>query len=393
MKRRSILVVGAGIAGLASSHWLARDGHRVVAIDRAQRFGPQGHFIALKGTGVEVLAALGLKPALQAQLAPMFGAEFRTPDGRCIGYQAFEEADAALGGYMMTRRAALHAVLEQALPQGVELRLGRTVTRLLQGDDGVLASFDDATTERFDAVLGCDGVHSATRRALFPEATLRPLGGHYIASMVEDHRHGLGTERARAYFGAGSMVNLLPVADDRLGLIVYQDLAHRAPPMGAPIATWREYLLREYADHDDAVKGVLGGLAERSDVYADEILMVPAQRVSSGRIALVGDAGYCPTFFSGMGAALALQGAYCVARCLAQHDDPVQALARYQDRILPIARRYQSGAASMREVILSRAWGWRLLRTVLLRAVPQPLRNHAARRFYKTEIRMAQLAA
>ena len=84
--------------------------------------------------------------------------------------------------------------------------------------------------------------------------------------------------------------------------------------------------------------------------------MVPAQKLVDGRIALVGDAGYCPTFMSGMGAAAALQGAYCLAAQVDRHADPMDALRQYEQKILPIDLRTLFMQAA--RVILLRPASW-----------------------------------
>ena len=84
--------------------------------------------------------------------------------------------------------------------------------------------------------------------------------------------------------------------------------------------------------------------------------MVPAQELVDGRIALVGDAGYCPTFMSGMGAAAALQDAYCLAAQVDRHADPMDALRQYEQKILPIDLRTLFMQAA--RVILLRPASW-----------------------------------
>jgi glutamate dehydrogenase/leucine dehydrogenase len=62
----SVLISGAGIAGLALARPLALAGHRVVAVDRARQFDSRGYGITIKGTGVQVLRHTGIYDALLA---------------------------------------------------------------------------------------------------------------------------------------------------------------------------------------------------------------------------------------------------------------------------------------------------------------------------------------
>src|SRR5262249_19679992 len=150
----------------------------------------------------------------------------------------------------------------------------------------------------------------------------------------------------RTIWGEGESVSLIPLGPDRLGVMIYQDTRHPTPPPSSDPVVWRAYLARLYANYPREVKDSMAALKEGDEVFADEILMVPAQRLAKGRLALLGDAGYCPTFFSGMGAAAALLGAYALSRQLARHDDPTLALAEYEARLVPLARGYQASALS-----------------------------------------------
>jgi 2-polyprenyl-6-methoxyphenol hydroxylase-like FAD-dependent oxidoreductase len=80
---------------------------------------------------------------------------------------------------------------------------------------------------------------------------------------------------------------------------------------------------------------VLAGLADTEDVYFDAISQVMAPRWSHGRAALVGDAGYCPSAVSGMGASLSLVGAYVLAGELSRRSNHQDAFAAYEKLLRP----------------------------------------------------------
>lgn len=75
-----ISVVGAGPAGLAAALMLARQGRDVVVFERFEQAGPVGAGFMLQPTGLAVLDALGLTPAVEAMAQPIdhiFGREAR----------------------------------------------------------------------------------------------------------------------------------------------------------------------------------------------------------------------------------------------------------------------------------------------------------------------------
>src|SRR6202035_3995557 len=154
---------------------------------------------------------------------------------------------------------------------------------------------------------------------------------------------------------------------------------------------WREYFLGDGGDQPDFVGKVLTAIPDDLYVFADRIIMIPTKRLVDGRIALVGDAGYCPTFMSGMGAAAALQGAYCLAAQIDRHADPMDALRRYEQKILPIATAYQKSARLMRNLILTRSPFKRWLLDNALRLVSTRQLSKRAQQFYHSEVDLEEL--
>src|SRR5262249_38602479 len=65
-------------------------------------------------------------------------------------------------------------------------------------------------------------------------------------------------------------------------------------------------------------------------------------RWSCGRVALVGDAAYAPSFLSGQGSSLALVGAYVLAGELVAYVDPAAAFASYERIARPFMEANQS---------------------------------------------------
>ena len=387
-----MLISGAGIAGLAVSRPLAHAGHRVVAIDKARQFDSRGHGITIKGTGVQVLKKFGLYEALSAQRFRFERIRGYDRSGNCLREYRTVEAEEKLGGYVMTRRADLHQVLLNALPKSVELRFDTEIAGVQQNTTGVNVSFSRGPPETFDLVLGCDGVHSSLRHKALPEVAEAPLGGHYVAFVV-DFEHGLESLVAHAVFGLGRNINVLPVDRDRVGVLIYQDDRWREPPTSNAGRGWREYFLGDGSDLPDFVSRVLGAIPDDLYVFADRIIMIPAKRIVDGRIAFLGDAGYCPTFLSGMGAAAALQGAYCLAAQIDRHADLPEALRRYEEKILPIAMAYQKSALLMRGLLLTRSPLKRWLLDNALRFVSTGQLSKRAQHFYHSEVDLDELGS
>jgi 2-polyprenyl-6-methoxyphenol hydroxylase-like FAD-dependent oxidoreductase len=84
---------------------------------------------------------------------------------------------------------------------------------------------------------------------------------------------------------------------------------------------------------------------QSTDFYFGAMAQTVMESWSKGRIALVGDAGYCPSPFSGQGTSLALVGAYVLAQELGKTpDDYAKAFANCEARMRPYVLKNQAFA-------------------------------------------------
>lgn len=389
MRRRSVFISGGGIAGLSLAWWLAKDEHRITVADRVARFEARGHFISLKGSGAQLMQRMGLYDELAKHAIPATGSAYLDQAGHLLREHQFVDSAAALGGYLMLRRADLHQVLFNQTAPNVELRYGETARAIEQTGDGVIVRLHSGEEARFDLAVLAEGVHSELRSALFPESRETSLSGRYTVVIVAQPSPRI--ERVEAYFGQGLNINLLPAANDRLGLVVYQDDRFAPAPNKADAIAWRSYLLDLFHTFAPTVRGAISGIEAEDEVFSDVISMVPVEQLARGRIALLGDAGYCPTFFSGMGAAAAMQGAFCLSQQLRKTADDQAALATYADLMRPLALIYQASARRMRKAWLSRG-ARALMRNAFLKHASAQHMAKSARRFYHADITLDSLA-
>lgn len=384
-----VIVSGAGISGLALAYWLGRIGATAILVERAPRFQALGHYISLKGNGVEMVRRMGIFAACQAQACQIEEVHFYTATGRFLRRERTAALAKTLGGYILLRRADLQTALYELVRGRADIRFGTQIVAHRSAADGVEVCLSDGRTERGDFLVGADGVHSNVRGLVFGEGFERSLGGHYIA-VSQTLRHGL-PPAVHSYLSVGTMVNLFPVAPDSVSAVVYVGHHAGTPPRHDAMAM-RDYLVATCAGFPDAVRCVLGNIGADDFVFSDAIAQVQMPRITQGRCALIGDAAHCPTFFSGMGGSLALQDAHVLAGCLARGPgDPAASLAHYADLMVPIARRYQGGAVSAHGVFLTSSLCRARLRDLILSLLPERIFERRMRRFYDAERPLADV--
>lgn len=373
-----IAISGGGVAGLSAAWWLSRAGAEVTVLERAHDYAPLGHYISLKAHGVALISQMGLLEQCRSREVRTRTLRMYSQTGRLLREMPSEAVSAAIDGYLLFRRADLHASLYEAVKGCCDLRFGTQLRAIRQTPANVEVDLASGT-ERFDLLLGTDGIHSVTRRLVFGEQFLRPLGGRYVALTV-DCRHGQSLDAVQMWWGRGQTVTLIPNSLDRISAIVYHGDGG-IEPRGTTNADYRAFFDEGYAQFPGPVRRVLSALDEHGYVFADTIAMVDMPTIVKGRVALIGDAAHCPTFMSGMGSSLALEGARELARAIEAESDVPSALLRYEQSITPIANAYKASANKMKRLILSRNRVLEAARNAATTAIPNWALERQAKAF------------
>ena len=213
----SVLIVGAGIAGLALGRALRARGISAEIIERTTAWTPAGTGIYLPANGVRALQSLGIGDAVTSRSVRMTYQRILDNRGRLLAEVDLDAVWGAVGPCVGMRRADLHSMLLDGA-HGVPLRLGTTVTALTESHDAVTVVFDDGVQREYDVVVGADGVHSTIRRLAFG-STPPNYVGQVSWRFLSEHTHGITNwtvmlDRRRAFL-------TVPVPG---GLYCYADL-------------------------------------------------------------------------------------------------------------------------------------------------------------------------
>lgn len=344
MSAPTVLISGAGVAGPALACWLNRTGYRVVVVELADGIRPGGQTVDVRGAGRVVVEQMGLLDQMRQRSLDQRGIAWVRADGR---RRAEMPVSAFHGNGVVSQleilRGDLADVLYQATAAEVDYRFGTRITELAQSDDGVAAELSDGTSLRADLVVGADGPHSAVRRLTFgpEEKFVRPLGGYHAWFTAPD-TVGLDGWYLMYQAPGGLNASMRPSHDPT---IAKASLAFRSQPLQydrGDLDAQRELLAARFAGAGWQCDALVAAARRADDFYFDAFTQVHLDGWSSGRVALVGDAGYCPSPLSGMGTSLALVGAYVLAGELSQGDDDLSAaLARYEQVMRPYVHRCQ----------------------------------------------------
>jgi 2-polyprenyl-6-methoxyphenol hydroxylase-like FAD-dependent oxidoreductase len=343
-----ILVCGAGIAGCALAFWLQQFGFTPTIVEQAKRFRDSGYLIDVWGSGYDVLQQSGLLKKVMAHAYAMDRIKFVDKRGYEIaGYGGDIVREALHGRFFNIPRGDLARALYEALEGRVETLYGTSVNVLLDRTDAAYVTFSDNGLRRFDLVIGADGLRSHIRKLAFgSESQFEKYLGYYAASFIAvgyPHRDkNVYVSHARA----GRQIARYAMRDDRSAfLFVFAD----AGPLLIPrlgITAQKEILRAHFGEDEWEVPEIFKCLEAADELYFDAVSQIRMPKWSRGRVALVGDAAYCPSLLSGEGAAFAMLGAFVLAGELHRaNGDHAQAFAAYEMRLRAFLLRKQELAS------------------------------------------------
>ena len=336
MKSLNIAIVGAGMGGLAAAAGLRKMGHDVTVYEQARQFSRLGAGIQIGCNAMHVLRGLGLEARLRADT--FYPRSWNNRDwktGEILFDMLFgQPAEDKYGApYLLAHRGDLHAALASAVPDEI-VRLNHRLTGIEQKADGaVRLIFEGGTTIDADAVVAADGVNSVAQEALFGASTPNFTGRIAYRTVFPASRlNGLEVTNCTKWWGEDRHIVVYPVKPDRSEIYFVTS----QPEPGFEIESWSAEgdvnVVREaFSGFHEDVRRLL---AACPSVHKRPLVdREPLEHWVEGNVALMGDACHPMTPYMAQGAAMAIEDAAILARCLEGVSDRAgvgAALARYE---------------------------------------------------------------
>ena len=356
-KEKRILISGGGIGGSALAYFLKQYGFAPVVIDSAPEFKHLGYLLALNAQiGQKVAEKMDILPELRKFEVPLTRSTLLDQYGKVITSFEVDHATHNKRVGMMMNRADLHQTLYNTIKGKVDFRFNESIESIIDNEKDVTVTFTSGKKDTFDLVIGVDGVHSKTRKLVFGEGFEKPLGQAYFAFTTKNR---LGepialSNEAVAIRAEGFTLAYHMLQGDLVGGYVFHD---ELPGELLLPKERRSFMLKKYAWANEKFKRILDSMSDDDPIFHDGFTQIDMPKWYKGRVCLLGDAASCPTPASGVGASMALAGAYVLAKYLAENDPHEKAFVDYDTYLRPIINkahkmaRSQAGLASGKSFI------------------------------------------
>jgi salicylate hydroxylase/6-hydroxynicotinate 3-monooxygenase len=346
-----VAILGAGIGGLSAAAALERIGLEVTVFEQAARFSRIGAGIQIGCNAMKVLREFGLEGRLRAQAFRPRSWNNRDHDTGAIRFdmQFGDAAEARYGApYLLAHRSDLHAALASVVPQA-SVRLDHRLVGIEPAPGGSLAlQFENGARFEADALVAADGVHSFVRTQLFG-ADASSFTGRvaYRAVFSADRLGGERLDDCTKWWGSDRHIVIYYVNPDRSEVYFVTS----QPDPDFDVESWSalgnlDELRAAFANFTPQVLSVL---AACPSVHKWALFdRNPLPRWSEGNITLLGDACHPMTPYMAQGAAMAIEDAAVLSRCLAgvEREGVAQAFRRFEATRKPRCTRVQLSSRS-----------------------------------------------
>ncbi|MCI2774731.1 FAD-dependent monooxygenase [Staphylococcus petrasii] len=314
-----IAIIGAGIGGLTAAALLQEQGHDVKIFEK-------------RSTIQEVSAGIGIGDNVLQKLGNHDLAKGIKNEGQNLTSMNVLDDK----GELLTSAKLKEDTLNVTLPRQTLIKLIQSyvqpdtiftdyqVTKVDNEESQVMVHFSNHASQSFDMCIGADGIHSAVRQTVQPEAKILYQGYTCFRGLVDeaDLKH---SDSANEYWGQRGRVGIVPMINNQAYWFITINASEKDPKYRS---FEKPHLQAYFNNYPEEVRQILDKQSETDIIKNDLYDMKPLKTFVYGRTVLLGDAAHAMTPNMGQGAGQAMEDAIVLTNCLSSYDFE-KALARY----------------------------------------------------------------
>jgi 2-polyprenyl-6-methoxyphenol hydroxylase-like FAD-dependent oxidoreductase len=339
---KKILISGASFAGLSTAYWMNKFGYQVTIIEIADSLKKGGTPVNILENTIDIVKRMGLLEQIQANRLHMESMTFKNSDDvtERIDFHHKNQAERGEIEYEIERDFLLE-LLYDVVNEQTTFIFGDSITSLKETADYMEVGFKRGATQTFDLVFGCDGIHSTVRKHWFGDEAVFShfLQTYFSISIV--HKLLIPENTTQMYSEPGKTVMLNAYngkTDICLAFFAEQEITYDYRNEHE----MRNIILDQFKGTGWRTPELLEEVQRTTSFYFDKLCQMKMPSWTKGRVALVGDAGYCASPAAGRGGSLAIDGAAALADAFVKcNGDYASALNHYNESFHPFIEEIQ----------------------------------------------------
>lgn len=320
-KNKKAIIIGCGIAGpslaIALKH-AGIDSEIYEAVNTPPSFG----ILSMSSNAIHVLEMLGVYDQVKADDTE--GVFFYKHSGKLLHTIDVRDELKKYGneGGFLTRRAdVIKALSEKAIAEDSSIQYGKKLVDIKEKEERVVAVFEDGTHVEGDFLIGCDGPFSKTRNIILPDSPFPTYTGTiWVGANSNDDSitQNLKPNAFHTTIGKEAFFGSVIYPDKKTTWwtnVPYPEKSLKDKFKKIPSKEWTEKLLTLHKDDHKLIHNLI---KSANDEYVKiplyDIPHLPIWHKNS--VCLIGDAAHATSPYIGQGAAMAMEDAVVLAKCL-----------------------------------------------------------------------------
>jgi len=343
-QHKKVLISGASFAGLSTAYWMNKFGYKVTIVEISKSLKKGGTPVNILENTIDIVKRMGLFDQIVSNKITMETLEFKDTDDVTQRLDFIQKNQESRGEeeYKIERDVLLD-LMNEAVKNDVEFTFGDTITSLTESGDHIEVGFKNRPSESFDLVFGCDGIHSVVRKLWFGEEKefSHFLNAYFSITIVEKL---LIPENATQMYSEPGKTIMLHAYNGKTDICLSYFSEQEVPYDYRNERQQRDMIAEQLKGMGWRTQELLKEVEETNTFYFDKLCQMKMPSWTKGRIALVGDAGYCASPAAGRGGSLAIDGASALADAFVKCDGAFEsAFQEYNDSFRPFIEELQAG--------------------------------------------------